>query len=145
MMKVPKWNVLLPKSREPALLAKNCVEFRFPSHPCTITLIDSFSYIEVYIKSPPAIGKELCPTIRDQLLDGIQAASNVLHYNNDTPQVSIFCPCALSTEKLHLAEIDSSSGYWICMSKNDVWGELPSQSRVWSLKKPANIQGKHHP
>ena len=142
MMKVPKWNVLLPKSRQPALLAKNCVEFRFPGRPCTITLIDSFSYIEVYIKSPPAIGKELCPIIRDQLLDGIQAACNVLHYNNDTPQVSIFCPCALSTEKLHLAEIDSS-GYWICMSKNDVWGELPSQSRVWSQKKPANIQGKH--
>ena len=143
MMKVPKWNVLLPKSREPALLAKNCVKFRFPGRPCTITLIDSFSYIEVYIKSPPAIGKELCPTIRDQLLDGIQAACNVLHYNNDTPQVSIFCPCALSTVKLHLAEIDSS-GYWICMSKNDVWGELPPQSRVWSLKNPAYIQGKHH-
>ena len=143
MMKVPKWNVLLPKSREPALLAKNCVQFRFPGRPCTITLIDSFSYIEVYIKSPPAIGKELCPTIRDHLLDGIQAACNVLHYNNDTPQVSIFCPCALNTEKLHLAEIDSS-GYWICMSKNDVWGELPSQSRVWSLKNPAYIQGRHH-
>ena len=141
IMKVSKWNVLLPNTREPVLLAKNCIRFRFPSRPCTITLIDSFSYIEVYIQSLPAVGKELCPTIRDQLLDGIQAACEVLHYNNDTPQVSVFCPCTLSTEKLHLAEIDSS-GYWICLSKDGVWGELPQQSKVWLQEKPTDHQGE---
>ena len=142
-MKVSKWDVLLPNTREPVLLAKNCIRFRFPGRPCTITLIDSFSYIEVYIQSLPAVGKELCPTIRNQLLNGIQAACDVLHYNNDTPQVSIFCPCALSAEKLHLAEIDSS-GYWICLSKDGVWGELPPQDKVWLLERPTDHQGKYH-
>ena len=142
-MKVSKWDVLLPNTREPVLLAKNCIRFRFPGRPCTITLIDSFSYIEVYIQSLPAVGKELCPTIRNQLLNGIQAACDVLHYNNDTPQVSIFCPCALSAEKLHLAEIDSS-GYWICLSKDGVWGELPPQDKVWLLERPNDHQGKYH-
>ena len=143
MMKYPKWTVSLPNSRKLVFLAKNCVKFHFPGRPCTITLIDSFSYIEVYIKSPPAVGKELCPIIRDQLLDGVTAACDVLHYCDDTPHVSIFCPCALSAEKLHLAEVDSS-GYWICFSNDDVWGELPPQSRVWLPERPTDYLGKYH-
>ena len=138
LMKVSNWKILLP-SGNPVLLAKNCVKFRYPNRPCTITLIDSFAYIEVYINSPPAVGKELCPIIHDQLLNGIRAACDVLHYNNDIPQVSIFCPCVQSSEKVHLAEVDKS-GYWICSLQADVWGELPSEYRVW-LEKSNEIKG----
>ena len=107
----------------------------FPHHPCTITLIDSFSYIEVYVKSPPAVGKKLCRMICDQLLDGIKAASEVLHYNNDTPQVSIFCPCTQSTEKQHLAEINTGwiLDLFVCKQEFGV-KEVPSPSRVWLRK-----------
>ena len=129
LMKEPKWKVLLP-SGDPVLLAKNCVKFRFPNHPYTITLIDSFSYIEVYVNSPPAVGKKICGTIRNNLLSGIKAACDVLHYNNDAPKLSIFCPCAHSREKVHLAEINDNE-YWICLLQADVWGELSQQSRVW--------------
>ena len=140
LMKLAKWKVLLP-SGDPVLLAKNCVKFQYPNRPCTITLIDSFVYIEVYSNSPSAVGKELCPIIRDQLLlNGIRAACDVLHYNNDIPQVSIFCPCVQCSEKVHLAEVDKS-GYWICSLKADVWGELPSECRVW-LEKSNDHQGK---
>ena len=110
LMKEHKWKVLLP-SGDPVLLAKNCVKFRFPNHPCTITLIDSFSYIEVYVNSPPTVAKKICGTIRNHLQSGIKAACDVLHYNNDAPKLSIFCPCAHSREKLHLAEIND--GYTV--------------------------------
>ena len=137
LMKESKWKVLLP-SGDPVLLAKNCVKFRFPNQPCTITLIDSFSYIEVYVNSPPAVSKKLCPTIRDQLLEAIRAACEVLHYNNDSPIVSIFCPCSKSTEQTHLAEIND--GYWTCFLQADVWGDLSSQTKIW-LVQPTNSQG----
>ena len=137
-MKESKWEVLLP-SGDPVLLAKNCVKFRFPNHPCTITLIDSFSYIEVYVDSPPAVSKKLCPTIHDQLLEGIRAACEVLHYNNDSPIVSIFCPCTKSTEQTHLAEINKD-GYWTCFLQAGVWGDLSPQSTVW-LGKSSNSKG----
>ena len=139
LMNEPKWEVLLP-SGDPVLLAKNCVKFRFPSHPCTVTLIDSFSYIEVHVDSPPAVSKKLCPTIRDQLLEGIRAACEILHYNNDSPIVSIFCPCTKSTEQTHLAEINN--GYWTCFLQAGVWGDLSPQSTVW-LGKSSNNQGNY--
>ena len=128
LMKESKWEVLLP-SGDPVLLAKNCVKFRFPNYPCIITLIDSFSYIEVYVNSPPDVGKKIYGTIRSRLLSGIKAVCDVLHYNNDAPKVSVFCPCAHSREKLHLAEVND--GYWICLLQADVWGELSQRSRVW--------------
>ena len=139
LIKVHKWEVLL-HSGDPVLLAKNCVRFQFPDHPCTINLIDSFFYIEVHTNTPPDIGKKLCGTIRCQILDGIRVACDILHYNNDVPKVSIFCPCEISTEKKHLAKINMD-GYWTCMLQADVWGELPSQSRSW-LEKPVKHQGK---
>ena len=132
-----KWRVLLP-SGEPVLLAKNCVKLRFPSHPCTITLIDSFSYVEVYVNSPPSVSKKLCPTIREQLLEGIRSACEVLHYNNDAPLVSIFCSCIKSTEQTHLAEINDE--YWSCFLQADVWGDLSPQTKVW-LGKSTDNQG----
>ena len=107
------WTVLLP-SGEPILIAKNCIKFCFPKYPCSITLIDSFSYIEVYVSAPPDFGKKLCPMIRDQLLHGIETVCDMLHYNNDTPQISIFCPCKKFRERVHLAEINEETGCWIC-------------------------------
>ena len=135
LIKELNWKVLLP-SGDPVLLAKNCVKFRIPNHLCTITLIDSFSYIEVYVNSP-AVSKKLCPTILHQLLEGIRAACEVLHYN-DSPIVSIFCPCTKSTEQTHLAEINN--GYWSCFLQADVSGDLSPQIKVW-LGQPTNSQG----
>ena len=141
LVKRHHWEVLLP-SGEPILIAKNCIKFRFPKYPCSITLIDSFSYIEVYVCAPPDFGKKLCPMIQGQLLDGIKSACNVLHYNNDTPQISIFCPCKKFRERVHLAEINKETGCWICSHQAGVGGELTPHSRVW-LHKSAEVSGEH--
>ena len=139
LIKALKWQVLL-HCGDPVLLAKNCVRFRFPDHPCTVTLIDSFSYVEVYPNAPSDVCKKICGTIRHHLLKGIDAACEVLHYNNDTPKLSIFCPCSRSAGNVHLAEINRD-GYWLCLFQADVWGALSSQNKVW-LEKPVDIKGK---
>ena len=139
LIKVAGWKLWILS--EKPILAKNCVKFQYPNPPCTITLIDSFSYIEVYMNSTPAIGQLLCPIIREQLMDGIKAARHVLNYADDTPQISIFCPCSVSTNKPHLAEI-SESGYWICLLTQNVRGELPLHCRVWINNQSTESKGE---
>ena len=132
LIKVHNWKVLFP-SGDPVLLAKNCVKFRIPDLTCTITLIDSFSWIEVYVNAPYSFNKKLCPRFRRQLLKGVRAAYDILHYKYDTPQVSIFCSCESTVEnkeKRHLAEVNKD-GHWTCSLQADFWGELHSQQKIW--------------
>ena len=138
LMKDCGWQVCLP-SGEPALLARNCVKFRFPKSPCSITLIDSFSYIEVHVKAPLPVCKGLCPLIRKCIISGIELASDSLHYNNDHPEIAIFCPHIVSSKqaasksifKKHYAEVDSTSVYWCCSLDIDCSGPLESKHTVW--------------
>ena len=138
LMKTCGWQVCLP-SGEPALLARNCVKFRYPKRPCSITLIDSFSFIEVHVKAPLPVCKELCPLIRKCIISGIELASDSLHYNNDHPEIAIFCPHIVSSKqaasksifKKHYAEVDSTSVYWCCSLDIDCSGPLESKHTLW--------------
>ena len=146
LMKTCGWQVCLP-SGEPALLARNCVKFRYPKRPCSITLIDSFSFIEVHVKAPLPVCKELCPLIRKHIISGIEVASDSLHYNNDHPEIAIFCPHIASSEqganksifKKHYAEVDSTSVYWCCSLDIDCSGPLESKHTLW-LDNQSNIR-----
>ena len=127
------WQVLLP-SGKPICFAKNCIQLRIPKHPCTVALIDSFSYIEVYIDVPFPLRKKLCLSIRNEILNSIKSSCEMLHYNNDTPETGIFCPCKKSTgsiRKLHLADVSEQKDYWICSLQARVWGELSDEDRIW--------------
>ena len=127
------WQVLLP-SGKPICFAKNCIQLRIPKHPCTVALIDSFSYIEVYIDVPFPLRKKLCLSIRNEILNSIKSSCDMLHYNNDTPETGIFCPCKKSTgsiRKLHLADVSEQKDYWICSQEARVWGELTDEGRIW--------------
>ena len=126
------WQVLLP-SGKPICFAKNCIQLRIPKHPCTVALIDSFSYIEVYIDIPFRLRNEVCPTIRNEILNSIKLSCQVLHYNDDTPKTGIFCPCKKSTgSKLHLADLSKRKDYyWICSQEARVYGKLSDEHRIW--------------
>ena len=126
------WKVLLP-SGETSIFAKNCIQYEISDLPCTVTLIDSFSYMEVYIDVPVSLRNEVCPMIRNEILHSIKLSCAVLHYNNDTPKTAIFCPCKKSTGKLHLADVIERSGckFWKCSLQTRVWGELSDEHRIW--------------
>ncbi|XP_064400932.1 uncharacterized protein LOC135347046 isoform X2 [Halichondria panicea] len=126
------WKVLLP-SGETSIFAKNCIQYEISDLPCTVTLIDSFSYMEVYIDVPVSLRNEVCPMIRNEILHSIKLSCAVLHYNNDTPKTAIFCPCKKSTGKLHLADVIERSGckFWKCSLQTRVWGDLSDEHRIW--------------
>ncbi|XP_064395827.1 uncharacterized protein LOC135342890 isoform X17 [Halichondria panicea] len=132
VMRRHDWKAVLP-SGDPILFAKNCIQFRYPNRSCVISLVDSFFCMEVYVKAPPPLRKELCPIVCSQLMESIKAACVVLNYNNDTPKPAIFCPCKKSIgsgNKLHLADV-SVDGYWMCSLHADEWEELSDEHRIW--------------
>ena len=128
------WKVLLP-SGEASILAKNCIQLEIPNLPCTVALIDSFSYLEVYIDVLFALRKQVCPTIRNEILISIKSSFEMLHYNNDTPETAIFCPCSKKStgSKLHLADVSERNGckFWKCSLQTRVWGKLSDEDRIW--------------
>ncbi|XP_064389835.1 uncharacterized protein LOC135337779 isoform X2 [Halichondria panicea] len=127
------WLVRLP-SGGPVLLARNCVKFRLPNSPCSVTLIDSFSYMEVHVKARPHVLPNVCPLVRASVLEGVDAASDALHYNNDKPVISIFCPHEGATRqgKRHFADIYVAKKLWCCSKDFDLDGDLKTSHTVWS-------------
>lgn len=128
-------------------VARNCAKFnaRIDScPPCKVTLIDSFSYLEVHVELDPR--KEhgnLFPSIKNTILNGIEKACEALHYTSTPkPMLCFFCPkfampfheqcCADATEWCrHIAipvgdslscEMDGCPGYY---------GDLTNKHLVW--------------
>ncbi|XP_064405645.1 uncharacterized protein LOC135350739 [Halichondria panicea] len=95
LMKELKWKLVYTNT-EPKIIAQNCVMLAHPREPCTITIIDSFSYIEAYVSSKPENYRRVLPLIRESILDGIKAANQALQYtchDEDQPRLTFFCPC----------------------------------------------------
>ena len=87
------WKLLLNMGK-PKLIAQNCVMLSPPDSSCRVTLIDSFSYIEVHVSLE---NNEVCSTIRNHILEGIRASCQTLRYSAEKPQSAFFCPCTLSS------------------------------------------------
>ena len=103
-----KWE-LVHKDGKPELIAQNCVMLSPPKSACTVTLIDSFSYLEVHIDAEPSVCSRVCPIVRDHILDGINASCRALRYASDLPDFAFFCPhdYSLSSDLSHEAAGDS--------------------------------------
>ena len=135
-----KWQVLLPGTGSPILIARNCVKFRIPRSACTVILIDSFANFEIHISAPPEVCCKMAPTIRNLIFDGIDAAASTLRYNNDRPQEAFFCPHSdsdsgqthsnTSTIPPHAATITEDQKYWEC-TKDALFGKLSEKEKIW--------------
>ena len=157
LMNVCGWKVTHPSGKV-ILVARNCIKFRLPNSPCYVTLIDSFSYIEVHVKAPTKAYREACPTIQKSIVSGIEAACTKLHYSNDRPSLAIFCPHTTDDEspsaeqspstkppehspqqtpstedvkpKPHAAEVMAEHSCWTC-TISELFGELDPKHEIW--------------
>ena len=91
-----KWE-LVHKDGKPKLIAQNCVMLSPPKSACVVTLIDSFSYLEVHIDADRSVCRRVCPIIRDCILQGIDASCRALRYDTDRPDIAFFCTHGDST------------------------------------------------
>ena len=135
------WKICRP-SGSPILVARNCIKFKLPSHPCSITLIDSFAYFEVHINAPMKVCHKICPIIQQQIFSGINAASKTLHYNNSHPEPGFFCPHPTDGGKhstdmkplcssLHPATLSEDCQWLMCTEDEDMFQELNDSQTIW--------------
>ena len=144
-----QWEVLLPSSGTPILIARNIIKFRLPGFPCTVALVDSFSYFEVHIRAPSSVCRKVCPIVQDAIFEGIDAATITLRYMNTKPVKAFFCPHSSNgnvqvakeaAPPLHIATLSDDQEYWLCSMDADRFGELAGREKVW-LKAEATTSG----
>ena len=139
-----QWKVV-NSSGAPLLVSRNCIKFKLPKNPCTLVLIDCFSHFELYINAPASICHKVCPSIKDTIFTGLNAAVINLGYNDYTPMVAFFCPhssnssppLSLACGSRHAAIVEEYP-WWTCTEDMDLYGELNDQQRVWFKDQVSN-------
>ena len=88
------------KTKVPTCLYRNCVSFRYKSLPATFTIVDSFSCIQIYLKSTQS--GNVCPDLKDNILNGIEQCADTLKYEDITIQEGFICHECCEVDKCQL-------------------------------------------
>ena len=141
-----QWQVVHPNGA-PILISRNCVKFKLPNAPCVVALIDSFSHFELHVTARPSVCHRICPSIKETVLAGIDAASDNLHYNNAKPIMAVFCPHTSDTVQSqhsttpHAAMVEDYTS-WTCTENVCLSGELSEQQKVWLSQEKPSTEGE---
>ncbi|XP_064392770.1 uncharacterized protein LOC135340370 isoform X3 [Halichondria panicea] len=130
------WKLLLFRGN-PKLIAQNCVMLSPPGSSCRVTLIDSFSIVEVHVNGGKDVCSAMCPIICNQIETGIRASCRTLRYSEDQLQLAFFCPCTLSSLP-HSAEVSRfhaavllKDGNLRCTFDESIISEVQSEEMIW--------------
>jgi hypothetical protein len=134
------WKLLLD-TKEP--LYRNCIKFHLMvSPPCTVTVIDSNSFIEVHADVSPQATLDECarllPILKGSIFAGIAAACRTLKYKQTYPEIGFVCPHSeagsldvLLNSDLHSASFTSDAVYWCCDVDTKISGRLENRHQIW--------------
>ena len=132
------WELLLDAN---VPLYRNCIKFclKKTSPPCTITVIDSNSFIEVYanvsIQATVLHCARLLPIVKGSVFGGIAAACRALKYKETYPEIGFICPhyedSTSEKTKLHSASVSHHNEFWCCDADTSISGLLQSHHHVW--------------
>ena len=140
------WNLLLNLAAEEPLY-RNCIKMHLPiDPPCSVTLIDSNSLIEVYVRIADDVHPSKCMkhlnVIKNAILSGITSACIALNYKETNPDLTFYCPhsqpCSptapamLSKElKPHTASLNDNNTYLICDIERENSYQLELKHKLW--------------
>ncbi|XP_064405771.1 uncharacterized protein LOC135350856 isoform X3 [Halichondria panicea] len=155
-----KWKLVSTDGR-PNIIAQNCVMLSHSKMPCTIVLIDSFSYIEAHVQSKISDYRIVCPLIRDDIVNALHEASLALNYTDtEEPVVAFFCPddhavqapdlestplspisspTTRSIPKRHVANRLEYGDYLRCSLQDDVYPKLTEKHNMWIGPASSNL------
>lgn len=114
---------------------QNVVKFSHPKAPCTVELIDSITFIEVYVSPNNALTPKIYTDIRCSILSGITCACEKLHYEGD--QVEFAFPCPHDNDNsvpYHPALViwDSETSEWMrCTLCEEKCYQLSNDHKKW--------------
>ena len=119
--------VMLPRSNTPACLNRNCTQFMVPGFPGSVTLIDTFTHIEIHMHTAEKVRSKMCSFVSQAVFSGLKKAMIVLGYNDSIPSKALLCPCG--GKDPHVATF--GDGLWICSRDNKVFGDLTPRHLLW--------------
>ncbi len=113
---------------------QNIVKMYLPDNPCLVTLIDSITFIEVYVESN--VSKDVCAKIRSTVVSSIRNACKALHYDDEEPEIAFLCPHTLPEDEPqsqlpHPACILANSDWMRCTQCDDFTYPLQDEHNVW--------------
>ena len=127
LLTVCKWE-LQTKDRNLACVSRNCIQFKLPRKPATITLIDSFSFFEVHLNTR----SQLIPSqVRKAVFDALENAYSKFKYNNSKPEEGFFCECGSSSPHAATRYIEEEERYLVCTETSNDCGTLREEHDVW--------------
>ena len=133
-----QWKFACDIKGNPLCVSRNCVRFQFLGKPLSIILVDTFSYLEVHVKTRDAMYPKVCPMIREAMFSGLKAAADTLRYNKSSPVPAFFCKCS-SPPHAATPVIEDDDCYLMC-TKSDESEPLTEQHTVWlDVKPPVSI------
>ncbi|XP_064400489.1 uncharacterized protein LOC135346702 isoform X2 [Halichondria panicea] len=117
---------------------QNIAKMYLPNSPQLVTIIDSITYIEIYVESKEI---SICSEIRRNILSGIQVACKTLHYDNEEPELAFLCPDSIQKKHTrvfnkakynrHPAVLLAGSGWMRCTQHEDNTHPLEEKHSVW--------------
>ena len=127
------WKVCMDGNK-PLHLHRNCISFDQTDATEIITLIDTFSYIEVHVDEPSC---EVCSTLRDHIHKSIKSACNVLKYSDEFKDAFVCTGERCTSYGPHVAVVvpTKSSGKhaykWKCTKSGNQKGSLTEEQLIW--------------
>ena len=127
----------LPRHSSSNKPKQNIARLRLPNHPGLVTLIDSLTYVEVYVDS--TISDQIYTEVRRNVLSGIQNACKPLNYDKEEPELAFLCPhyeeeCLevnSSTKHSHHPAVILASSGWMRCTKSEKCYRLESCHKMW--------------
>ena len=139
LIKDCNWSLAMHSSKP----KQNVTTLRLPNYPGLVTLIDSITYIEVYVES--SISNLIYSEIRRKILSGIKYACKALHYDEEEPEIAFMCPHSFEDKSLEAEDINlytndmlshhpsvvlTGSG-WMRCTRKEKWYRLELNHKVW--------------
>ena len=123
---------------EPICLYQNCVTFTVPGNlPGTVTLIASFSYLEVHVNcSIESQVDSVCNTVYEDINKGLKTSWQVLYPGEVSFSLAFFCDSCSSTSPEHIKHhaIVSDGGKYETCSKDSEYGAPLCDSKLRWLR-----------
>ena len=94
LIKNLKWE-LLHTDNKPEIIAQNCVMMTHSKLACDIIIIDSLSYLEIYVDPKLGNFSGVCQQIKCDVFEAVRVANLALNYQNaaEGPDQTFFCHC----------------------------------------------------
>ena len=140
LMNIAKWK-LAEHRGVPIHITRSSVHFNIPGYPGKITFNDPlFTFFTLTFHGPLDEAPEVCPVIRETILNGIEVVFRNLHYlpqgkaasssaDRNKPNITFLCPC--KTTPLHPAVMSRNGKRLLHPDNTQIYTSVTDQHKMW--------------